>query len=485
MRSLRLLGLSVLLGATACRAAAHGDDLQTRVAWTETCPSTPAGGDGVHRMIWFAGLAAVIAPKLIEGAVDSAAAALKAAGEAKTVSSTAMALSSFYAINDDADLVVKAGCAVVVRGVFDDAKGSGLDWASRYDELKAVQRVAFRLEARVEPVKGLKFFQLVPQYLEVDEFQESSLFQHDRDFVAALTMTLPGGAQPFGSATLAFHDLGKGTVLTAGDWRLKSATSPLIGFPAESTDATTAKAKREAVVAPFLLATDILTPPKPKPFTPAPDVYADRGVQAGLNAVCQAVVDANKTLDKQFRINDDRCSHGVVTARAALDAALEVANRDAARQAWAKRVCPKFVAGDGSSCMADPDPELSKKRFTLFTTQLTLSETRQGSKFAAFLGSALGAAKADVSTVLKDQLVPKTQAQKDSDADADRTKRADVMLADLAVTQAEDSLADLLLTANPASADVTAARIAIVKAKIEANKAHRKAGGLPPYPELE
>ena len=46
-----------------------------------------------------------------------------------------------------------------------------------------------------------------------------------------------------------------------------------------------------------------------------------------------------------------------------------------------------------TKCSNEPAPkDTVGKSFTYFTTQLTLSETREGSKFAKFLGNALGAA---------------------------------------------------------------------------------------------
>lgn len=488
----RLLVFVFLLFFGAGLANAH-DVLETRIAWLSQCPSDPAPTQAQSNRVAFLGaLVAAVAPKIIEGAVDSAASALKAAGDSKTVTTTAKSFADFYALSSSADLMVAANCLVVVRGTFDTTNASPMQWAKNSDEFKYLQRAVFQLEAKLKPIRGLKYFQLVPQYLKVEEFEESSIFDRkDRDYVIAATFSVPGGAQPFGSMEMAFKDVTRQSELKDGDWRLRAATSLPIAFPPESLDATKAKAKREAEMAPYLLALDILAMPEPKAVEAAPDVYKDVEVTKKVKAVCDAIRKQNQDAGKQFQLNDERCAYPVAQARTALELELERANRNQERLAWARKVCPRYVKADPAkdvlaSCPDMPTAEyLSGKTFTYTLAQLTLSETREGSKFAAFLGNALSSAKDDVSSALKEKILPKTKAEKDGDDEAARAARGAVLIADLEVTKAEEALANELIQDPLKPADVTAARIALLKSKIEANKAHRNAGTSVPYPEIE
>lgn len=487
--------MNLLLAFAGCQALAMDKALQTRIAWLASCPSDPPKPAAhQNRSLLLGALVAAIGPKIIDGAVDSAAAALKAAGQSETFASTAKSHTDFYLVNQEADLMVAVDCLVVVRGIFEENKVSSMQWALNSDEFKTLQRANFQLEAKLKPLRGLKYFQLVPQYLKVGEFEESSFFdRNNRDFVLAGSLTIPGGAQPFGKFEMAFKDIVRDTEIKEGDWRLRSAASLPIAFPAESSDAAKARTKREAVLAPYLLAMDILGTVEAKPFAKAPDAYQDEGVQQKASIFCGAIKKLNQHLVRQYQVNDDRCTYPVVKARDDLESELEKAYRNAARQAWARSVCPNFRDADKAksepaSCGADVPPsdvKLSNSRFTYFTTELTLSETREGNKFAMFLGNALNSAKADVSAALQKDLLPKTQAVKNSQEDTARTARTTVLVADLQVTKAEEDLADALIQDPLKPAVVTSARIALVKAKIAANDAHRKAGGTIPYPEYD
>lgn len=476
------------------QAFANEDSKQTRVIWLESCPSDPPAVAAAqkNRSALLGALVAAIGPKLIDGAVDSAAEALKAAGQTKTFATTAKSAADFYRINPNADLMVAANCLVILRGVFDDSKPSKTQWAQNSDELKGLQSVNFQLEAKLKPLRGLKYFQLVPQYLKVGEFEGSSFFDRkDRDYTVAVSLTVPGAAQPFGSVEMTFNDLLENTELRDGHWRLRTAASLPVAFPAESADATKAKAKREAELAPFLLAQDILKTPEAKPFKRVPDLYEDKKVKEKVKALCDAIKAQNQELSEQHQLSDERCAYPVAKAREALEGELEYANRNAERQAWASGVCKidasiPQTAKTATNCTNEPAAAwLEDKAFTYFTTQLTLSETREGSKFALILGNALSSAKSDVSSALQAKLLPKTQVAKDSEAAAARAARTGLLIADLEVTKAEENLADALLQDPPVPADITSARIALLKAKIAANDAHRKSGSPVPYPEID
>ncbi|MFN8892163.1 MAG: hypothetical protein ACK5Y8_00135, partial [Betaproteobacteria bacterium] len=75
------------------------------MAWLDQCPSEPEQ-PGLQAFSGFgAALIAAVGPKLVDGAIDAAAGALKAAGESKAESTSARAFYSFYSVNQMADLV--------------------------------------------------------------------------------------------------------------------------------------------------------------------------------------------------------------------------------------------------------------------------------------------------------------------------------------------------------------------------------------------
>lgn len=492
MKRLHVFGLGLVSIATAgCVCAAEGGQLQTRAEWTSRCPSDPPPtSEETARISLLGALVTAIAPKLIEGAVDSASEALKAAGQSKTIATSARTANNFYSVSQNADLTAAVSCLVVIRGSFNDAAVSQLEWARNTTEFRSLQRPVIQLEAKLVPLRGLKFFQLVPQYLKVDDFEDWSFFRKTRDFSLAATLTVPGAPQAFGTTEFHFRDIEKGSELKPGDWRLRSAASMPISFPPESADAGKARSQREAALAPYLLAIDILTPPKPRTFAKTPSVYEEKGVRDAAAAFCAETRTLNGELPRAHQLNDERCTYRLERPRHEFEVALEATHRSAARRAWAQSVC-SYIPGDETKGVAPGCSNLKMEKrlegatFTYVTTQLTLSETLEGSKFALFLGNALGAARSDVSTAIKQKLIPKTQQQLDAEEADARGARNAVVIADLEVTKAEETLASALQGQPAKPADVTAARIGLIKAKIEANKSYRNAGLPVPYPDLD
>jgi len=494
----RLMGwLGISFSLLAAHVLANTEIQQTRVGWLDKCPSEPEEVKTVqeNRAAAVGVVLTAIGAKIIDGAVDHAAAALKAAGETKTVATTAKSGSDFYLVTPNSDLGVKNTCLVVVRGVFDNKKEGTTQFSRDSDEFKGLQRISFQLEAKVSELPGMKYFRLVPQYLQVEEFQDDGWFAPKvRDYTVALGLSVPGGAQPFGSVEMTFNDVTTKTKWSkweGNEWQLRAAASLPMSFPPESPDATKVKTKREAELAPFLLAQDILETPRPKLYQPSPDVYGETSVRDKVKLVCDAIDVENKRLNDDHEMTDDRCSYRVAQAKVSLDEALEAAHRSGKRQAWAKSVCQyddkrQESAMAATKCSNEPNAIAStNKTFTYVTTQVTLSETREGSKFAKFMGEALGAAKSDVSTALQSSLLPKSQAAKDNEESDARTARTSVQVADLEVKKADEGLTAALTQNPPVPVDITAARIALLKAKIAANDAYRKAKMSVPFPEIE
>jgi len=496
-------GILMLVCITPVAYAAAAESLQqTRVVWNGSCSvSTPDKHteeiDKARSGILGAALFAV-GPKLIDGAVDAAANALKAAGDSKSITSTARSGADFYEINPKGDLLVRHGCVRVVRGDYTAAADAPRDGLAAIDGLQGLKSasVSFLFEARVELLRGLKLFRLVPVLLRVQKFSESTIFSNsERDYTIALSLAVPGATGPFGSASFTFPSVKEGDSIQEGDWRFANAVSEPIAFAPESPDAATARAKRQGAMAPYLLAMDIIksrhrhddaSAGKGEPVAdPIPSVYRNINVMAAAADYCKGVHQYNEALDKSARSYDERCKYVVEPATATLEAALKMAHHDSARFAWAQKICgeSKSAKGEEDVC-SNFDGNTPAVRATYFSSTATLVETRAGSKFAKFLGAALGAGKADVSAAIAEKFLPESSEQKSAATQGERDARRALILAEMQVTQAEEALAAAVLAAKPA--EITSARIVHVKAKIAVNDAYRKAGSTHiPYPELD
>lgn len=464
---------------------------QTRVVWG-ACDHATKDEDNKARFALLGAVLMAVAPKLIEGAVDSAANALKAAGESKSVSSSAKNLDYFYKVNDKGDLLLNSACVKIVRGEFGKPSDQRIGLAA-IKGFEGWKSSIVEFEAQVEPLKGLKFMRLRPVYLKVAKFEESTWFSGaEREYTIAVTLTVPGGEKPFGTASFSFEGVHEADEWQAGDWRFANQVSDPISLAPESADATKTRTELQGKAAPYLLAMDIIEPTASPQKNPMPSVYKSREVIVAARNYCAALRQQNALVPDAVKVQDDRCKYELEEPAANLELALKNAQVDPVRFAWAKSVCGNIVqAVTGIPDVKDPK-EAHCENFkgsdtqlevTYFSTGATLVETRAGSKFAKFLGTALGAAKSDVSAEISKRILPKTQAQSDADDQANRDARRGVTLNDMLVAQAEDTLADAVLAAKPA--DVTAARIALVKAKIAANDAYRKNNLPVPYPELD
>lgn len=500
------LGLAGSMLITPLTLAAD-KDIQTRAMWLSSCPSEAeqaavAGGkkDGEKggekdgdkgRAGLPAAVLVALAPKVIEGAVDVAAGALKAAGETKSTTSRARFSDDFYVLNGKGDLLVRPSCLLIVKGDFGAKEGDKKDELGNDEGLRGLRKASFYLEAKVKQVTGLKYFELEPVKLVVRELDHWRLFgSRKRHYNVAITLTLPGVATNFGSAQMNFPDVTKGLELKGQSWRLSSAASLAIPYPPASADALKVKESLEKKNAPFYLALSILSPGDSGPGEPR-SVYLDPAVRSAAKAYCDSLVAANKARDKDRKRFDDKCDYDIELQRIALNDAISVAGRNTDHKVWAHKVCTfepevkengivKKAAGCENMPSADVRDEFP---YTRFSTEVVVTEASDGSKFALFLGNALAASKDEVSKVLKDQ-IPKSEQVRDAENVAEAVAREATVVADLAVERAEIVLAEALSTKGENSVEVVDARVALVKAKIAANEAHRKAGTSIPYAYL-
>jgi hypothetical protein len=492
MKALTLTGVLIAAYAGGCSAAER--PLETRLVWSPRCLGETDAGTS-NRSIFLGAVVAAVAPKLIGGAIDAAATALKKAGEkAETARSQVNTLSRPYAVSKDSDLGISPehGCLVIARAEF-PAQAPASENGSGLNQLDGMKGYVYVFEAKVKMLTGESYFQLVPYRLRVGKFEGSSFWSPgSRDYTVALTLAAPGADKPFASTTFNFVSISEDTNLEPGSWQLSGLATAPLALPPVPDSGKKAQAKQEAFLAPYVLATQYILqsirPTTTKPSMPS-DPFKETDVVAVTDNLCAKVIEYNKTFPKA-PMSDDRCAYRIKLAGAAVDEKVDTYKTFGKQLGWAKAICPgSSVVNDdlSPSCLPGTRPVDPAARFGYMTTTVTVVETRPGNKFAAYLGEALGAAKDDLTKAVAAQVIPaQVQAASDAADAASRTARRGVVLADLAVTQAQQALAELQATTPaPKESDVTAARVALIKAKVQANDAYRLAGDPAPFPELD
>lgn len=319
-------------------ASAQTRPLTTAKWYANKCPSEPeperpAGSPLV------AALAAIVLPKLIDAAVDQAAAAIKAAADTESKASEASpVLARFYTVTSTGDLAVGSsmGCLVVVRATYNTKGGLAND-----DITAGVEKLVFRVEIKLERLSGLKYFRLTPLYLQTGEFELGSFWNSQRDLSVSVSMKALGASDVFASTTLLWHGLVENSQFAAGDLHLKASQSPPLPYPADTGDANTAKARQAAFAAPHIVAMDVLDPPptgKPK----RPDDLKEKDAATALADYCVKLDVVNKTLPSASRTIDRRCFVELNRSEESLNERLEAAYRSKASVAWAKQICPNY-----------------------------------------------------------------------------------------------------------------------------------------------
>lgn len=464
--------------------SASGQTLPLTVAsWYESsCPSEPKPTAAPF-------LATIVLPKLIEAAVDQAGAALKAAAatESKATEATPT-LGYFYNITNTGDLSITSsiGCLTVIRAVYKDAKDGGLAGG---DITAGIDQTIFRMEAKFERIPGLRYFRLKPVYLQTGKFELSSFWNSLRDLSVSISLKSLGAAEPFASTTFQWQGLSEDTTFRVGDLRLSAAASPPLPYPADAADANAAKARQAANVAPYILAMDVLDKWVAKPrLAPRPADLADTTASKALTDYCAELEKANKTLPGKARSVDRRCLVALNASETKLSAALEQAYIRKESLDWARQLCPNYdPLVPNSTCTLSYAQGLSAgKEFAPFLTQAVFTESRPASKFGAFLAGVLTSSSDDIKKGLKEKLIPAERKKIDEEGEQEaRSKRQDVLLADLDVAAAEAELSTAQAATPPVQATVVKAQIDLAKKKIAANTAYRKAGRDIPYPEFD
>jgi hypothetical protein len=469
--------------------------LETRVAWSPHCSDEVDKGVA-SRSVFLGAVVAALAPKLIGGVVDSAATALKKAGErAELARSTGQAITRPYAVSSDADLGMSPehGCLVIARGEFRATNDGTAPSSIGLELISSVSNPVAIFEAKIKMLAGEPYFQLVPYRLRVAKFEGASFWSPaEREYTFAVALSVPGAEKPFASPVFSFAGVSEGADLKLGSAQLAGKASQPLPLPPVPESGKKAQAVQEAFIAPYVLAGAVLTsrarPSPPRP-DPAPNARRSEAVQSSIIALCAEIQQYNKLYPKT-PLSDPLCANRVALARADVEGKISDAQSPDTLVAWATKVCPKPERDqDGSlACGLDIErPVKAKARFGHMVTDVTVVETRSGNRFAKYLGEALSASKDELTKAIAQQIVPaQAKAADAAEEAAERAARRGVVLADLAVTQAELTLAELQASSpSPSASSVTAARATLIKAKIAANDAYRAANLPVPFPDLD
>ena len=443
-------------------AKANDEVSEGRVLTFGKCPVSQAAS------VEFAPIAAllfkVIAPIVVDKAIDLAANAATAAGNSTT---TTLAIASyqgnFYRGLEDGSVALNKalGCIVFLRGTIQDKEVVPADgW--RQSGIGTVGRLVglagnpgFYLESTIEVSSDKSFFRLVPQYLYYGKaMTESSWRPSARGVAAHISMSSAGEAEPCASALLSFPSLQPDTEFQKNF--LLGRASNWMPMPVK-TDRTTKQLENFVQHQQKLKEYEVASaPPTPK----IPPTLLEQQLEAARTKLCARLLTEKK--------DDDSCPRDMALARQNIselqkDIAVEK-NRLPAAKALSNLKAEKL----------DPIENLLP-----FNINVSMTESAAGSDFLKFVGSVLKDAKPGINEAVKAKLDARspeskaaTQAAQDTAyvAAIEAKTGVEKKLIDIASEKSEDEKAKLELD--------------LVKLKLLANIAYRKAGLPEPYPGL-
>lgn len=456
---------------------------QPRVLILDQCPTKPPAAKE--------SLLALFIPEIISLGVDMAATALSEAGKTKEASVYAESSSfKYYQLSNSAELSrsTKLKCLVFVSG--GDGTGTVPQWLDPARNvlkwLSSTPDMYLEIELRErEDNDGLL---LAPRLIAIGKALGGHgwWFRNERGYAVAVSMKDASSFEAFGNAVFSFPGVETGRPYTQDG--NDSSSRKLENWPQaiavpklpENDVVKEAVADQKTAISTLQEVNGILkraTTPAPKPRIPTVDTaeYLE-----SLDTFCKKAAAWNaKKLPPS--INDDRCPKEVFAARRDLAKTEETQNTTGGL-AWAKAyvasVC-KPAANSPQKC-ALPAPKASEVGATLVS--VTLTETSEPAKFVQLLGAAFNAKKADVATALNDRLNPQRKAElQGQKSDSEREAREAYEIAILKVQQLEATLSEV--SDKPASTQLSI-QIQLTQAKLDANKAARKAGTAVPYAEF-
>lgn len=470
-----------VLGGIATPATAN-NPLETRVAWTNSCP----GQAGEQRVAILGAIAAVLLPRLVDGVIDYVDAAITAAATDKSFISTAWTEDGFYSVTRLGELQRSSniGCLQIKRGESTAPPETGKPFAG-------LSRLSFEADLVIVRVPGLRYFQLVPLSLKVHRAESTSWFADaDRDYLIAVSMKAVGADTAFASASISLPHIVAGSQGSRTPAQLASYRSEAMAYPATLSDANAAQAKQQGKAAPYIEAMAVLEASKEDPaevrkkLRRGTDLSKPK-VDSARAKLCTRIASDNKTLAKDHQAYDERCLGDIRLQQQALEDALEDAFVDSDSVTWATKLCPKYKSGDEDCKQSDLGADDPKGAYGRFRTTVTLTEIQRGSQWAKTFAQAVANSKDDMKALAKSRLPAQRAAAAAQDESAERQATRAIALADLAVEKAEAALAEALEATPQVPSKVVQARMDVLTAKAARNDAYRS-GGLPvPYPELK
>lgn len=468
---MRIYSQSAIVAAALLSGLAlpvHSEELQkkladVRVFVTETCPVSRQTPEALGVL-----LAAAIVPQLVSSGLDFVSAALTAAGQDKATTLRANTVFSFYRSDGEGklDRSHSFGCLVIVGSEFGldaenvDAGPSTFPketWESA--QIKEDPRLAlkqaprFYFEAKVIFDRQKGTFRLAPVLYRIAAPYEKSFFGGAKISTAiTVSFSVPGANTPFASFVVSLPESDLPVeVQKTGLFGITSPWMPMYPVNAIVSEKWEKERKRATAV-------DALQA-KQKTAAPLPD---SPDIKAMVTAYCGLMKANPKAKDKTDATN---CPENY-------EARLSAINAERAKAALA-------VELDGLRKAIDPKTPEQNPELAQTNAEVVVVETRKGSRFAAFLGAALAASKADIVSAVKTQLpqakkaAEETAANAQSDADvAALTAKANVAVAQGALDALDTSAAAALRQQK---------EIELLAAKIKANKAFRQAGLSEPY----
>lgn len=500
--------LVVVLVATVFKSSFASTEI--RAEWYRgTCPKglpTDVAEAPQKLAPLLAGVVAVIVPKIVSGGVDLAAKRLQAAGEDRPNSMSARTDEYFYSYLRERKNVLHVRCLILVEA--DNFNGTATPtephpWRVNAPRVGSYQNERMIFMAAVETAPEGKLFRLVPAYMEIKDWRESSFFNRaHRDYSIVVSLTAIGAEKSFASVTMEFKDVERNKIYTAADALLGGATTDYVPLAQLSAEGTKHISNVESAWASKDKAAEILDakqrfdnqasdraagkiPPS------MPELYENPYLEK-LNGYCSAVRVANQYLEKSKRETPQICNWELDKKLALAGEAKQAVERSVEWLTWAQETCwhdPATRAEEiakshpkGHECSEPGSLANKTKPHTRIATLAVVTEVIPGSKAAKFLGNALSESKADVSKVIVDKLPALTAEARSTEEAAERALRQAVIEADYKVELAENELAELPEDA-PAS-KVTEKRMKRQAAWYAANNAYRAVGRTPPYPEV-
>ncbi len=451
-----------------------------------------------------AAIGAVIIPKLVAGGVDLAAKKLQAAGEDRPNIMSARTDDFFYHHLRERNNFVRARCLIIVEADNFNSTPTASPphtWRPNTKRVGSFENARMIFMASVDLAPEGKLFRLIPAYLELKNWRESSFWNSDRrDYSFTVTMTAIGAAAHFASASIELKGLANNKIYTANDSLMYEAKTDFLPLPPISAEGTAyinsvetawIDKDRAASILDAKMAFDKEAAEKAAGKIPTlPPLYREP-YKGALTKYCTSVATANKNLDKTKQEVPTICNWELDAQLVAVEQARKQVERDADWIKWAQETCftdPSNrarqigqVTEKGYLCEAPTSLKIAEKQHTRVTTLVAISEIIPGSKAAKFWGDALASGASDVSKAIVGALPPLTKESRDAVDAAKNALNQAVVLAEYKVEMAESALAELPKDAP--NSQLTEARMNRQEAWFAANNALRAAGQLPRYPE--